>query len=123
MSALYALLADLLVVLHLLFILFVVLGGFLTIRWPRLAWAHLPAVAWAVVVEWAGWLCPLTPWEVRLRSLAGEAGYQGDFVAHYLLPLLYPQAMTRTTQVLLGALALAVNAAIYGGWWYLRRRR
>jgi hypothetical protein len=123
LSALYALLADLLVVLHLLFILFVVLGGFLTIRRPRLAWAHLPAVAWAVVVEWAGWLCPLTPWEARLRSLAGEAGYQGDFVAHYLLPLLYPQAMTRTTQVLLGALALAVNAAIYGGWWYLRRRR
>jgi hypothetical protein len=123
LATLYAVLADLLVVLHLLFILFVVLGGFLAMRWHRLAWAHLPAVAWAVAVEWAGWLCPLTPWEVRLRSLAGETGYHGDFVAQYLLPLLYPQAMTRTTQILLGVLALAVNAAIYGSWWYLRRRR
>jgi hypothetical protein len=123
LATLYAVLADLLVVLHLLFILFVVLGGFLAMRWHRLAWAHLPAVAWAVAVEWAGWLCPLTPWEVRLRSLAGETGYHGDFVAQYLLPLLYPQAMTRTTQILLGVLALAVNAAIYGSWWYLHRRR
>lgn len=123
MPGLYGLLADLLVVLHLLFILFVVFGGILAIRWHGLAWAHLPAVAWAVVVEWAGWLCPLTPWEVRLRSLAGEAGYHGDFVAQYLLPVLYPEALTRTTQLLLGAAVLAVNAAIYGGWWYLRQRR
>lgn len=123
MSALYGTLADLLVVLHLLFVGFVIFGGFLTIRWHRVAWAHLPAVAWAVLVEWAGWVCPLTPWEVSLRSLAGESGYQGDFLAHYILPLLYPEALTRTTQLLLGAAALVLNGAIYGSWWYLRQRR
>lgn len=118
---LFRYLAGLTVALHALFVAFVVLGGLLVLRWPRLAWLHLPAAAWGVVVEYAGWLCPLTPLEQGLRLRAGEAGYGGGFVEHYLLPLLYPSALTRPTQWLLGSLVLAVNAAVYVR--LFRRRR
>lgn len=107
-------LADLVVGLHLLFVAFVVLGGLLTLRWPRVAWIHVPAALWGIAVEYAGWICPLTPLENWLRRQAGQAGYPGGFVEHYLLPLLYPADLARPTQWVLGTLVLAINVAIYG---------
>jgi len=117
----YSLAADLLVLLHLAFIVFVVLGGLLVWRWWRVVFVHLPAVIWAVLLEFYGWLCPLTPWEQQLRHAAGEGGYGGSFIAHYLLPLIYPAGLTRNAQLLLGTGALLVNLLIYG--WLLWRSR
>jgi hypothetical protein len=110
----YRALADLVLTLHLGFVLFVVCGGLLVMRWPRLAWIHVPAAVWGVIIEFAGWICPLTPLESALRSRGGEAGYAGGFVEHYLLPTLYPQGLTRGTQVALGSLVLVINAVAYG---------
>ena len=117
----YSLAADLLVLLHLAFIVFVVLGGLLVWRWWRVVFVHLPAVAWGVLLEFNGWLCPLTPWEQQLRQAAGEDGYSGSFIAHYLLPLIYPAGLTGNIQLLLGLGALLINLLIYG--WLLWRRR
>ena len=114
--------ADLLVGIHFLFVLFVVFGGFLLFRWPHLAWLHVPAVIWGVLVEFAGWICPLTPLENRLREAQGQTGYQGDFIARYVLSALYPEGLTRTHQVLLGAFALLLNLAIYTVAFRRRRR-
>jgi hypothetical protein len=114
-------LAALLVTLHLLFVLFVGLGGFLVLRWPRVAWAHLPAALWGAGIELTGRICPLTPLEHELRRRAGEAAYQGDFVSHYLLPVLYPAGLTRGAQLGLAALVIGVNLSIYAV--VLRRRR
>jgi len=111
---LYRLLADVVVAVHLGFVLFVVAGGFLILRWPRTAWVQLPAALWGVLVEWSGWVCPLTPLENWLRAEGGAAGYAGGFVERYLLPVLYPASLTRGTQVLLGATALVVNLIAYG---------
>jgi hypothetical protein len=105
--------ADALVVLHLVFVAFVVLGGLLVLRWPWLAWAHLPATVWGAWIEFAGWICPLTPLENRLREEAGEQVYATSFVEHYLLPVLYPASLTREVQWLLGGVVVAVNAVVY----------
>lgn len=112
---LYRLLADLLVVLHAAFVAFVAVGGLLVLRWRRLAWIHVPVAAWGALISFAGWVCPLTPWEQHLRRLGGEAGggYTGGFIEHYLLPALYPQGLTRSHQVVLGLAVLLVNGAIY----------
>ena len=117
----YAALADLVVLVHVLFVGLVLLGGVLVWRWPRVAWVHVPAVIWGVTIEWTGAICPLTPLENWLRSKAGEAGYATDFVAQYFLPLLYPAGLTRSTQFLVGGLVLVLNMAVYG--WLLARRR
>jgi Protein of Unknown function (DUF2784) len=114
-------LADLLVVLHLLFLAFVGLGGLLVLRWRWLAWVHLPAALWGAGIELTGGICPLTPLEQELRRRAGEASYQGDFVTHYLLPVLYPAGLTRGTQLGLAALVMGVNLVIYAV--VLSRRR
>jgi len=119
----FLLLADAVVVLHLLFVVFVVGGGGLVLRWPCLAWLHLPCVAWGVVVELAGWICPLTPLENHLRRLGGETGYGGSFIGQYLMPVLYPSGLTRHGQVILGLLAVGVNVAIYGRLLYRWRKR
>ena len=117
----YRLLADIVFLAHLAFVLFVVLGG-VAVWWrPRLAWLHLPAVAWGALIEFAGWICPLTPWEQSLRLLAGERGYSGGFVEHYLFPVLYPEGLTRDVQITLGVLVLVINAVAYA--LILRRRR
>ncbi len=113
--------ADAVLLLHAAFLLFVVLGGLLVLRFPRLAWLHLPAVAWGILIELYGWLCPLTTLENRLLQAAGDAGYGGGFVEHYLLPLIYPPGLTRGVQFLLAGVVLVVNVAIYG--WLWRRRR
>lgn len=117
-----ALVADAVLLLHALFIAFAVLGAALLWRWPRLVWAHLPAVMWAAFVEFSGRICPLTPLENRWRNSAGEAGYSGGFVEHYLLPLIYPAGLTRDVQWWLGAMVLLVNALLYGVWWLKRPR-
>lgn len=109
----HRLLADLVLALHLAFVVFVVLGGFLVHRWPHLAWLHLPALAWGVLIELAGWICPLTPLENSLRRGAGEAGYEGGFIEHYLLAVLYPDGLTRQVQLLLAAALLSLNMAVY----------
>jgi len=115
----YRLLADLVVFVHFCFVMFVILGGMLVLRWKRVAWVHLPAAAWGAIVEFMGWICPLTPLEIWLRVMAGQSGYQTGFIAHYLLPVLYPANLTRDTQIWLGVLVLCLNLAIYG--WLVRR--
>ncbi|HSG10442.1 MAG TPA: DUF2784 domain-containing protein [Gammaproteobacteria bacterium] len=112
--------ADLLVLLHLAFIVFVVLGGLLVWRWWRMVFLHLPASVWGVLLEFNGWQCPLTPLEQQLRVAAGEAGYSGSFIAHYLLPVIYPAGLAPGFQMALGAGALLINLVIYG--WLLLRK-
>jgi len=109
----YALAADAVLVLHLAFVLFVAVGGLLVLRWPRLAWAHIPTAIWGAAIEFGGWICPLTPIENDLRARDGESPYTGDFVARYLLPVIYPEGLTRDAQVTLGLAVVLVNAAIY----------
>jgi hypothetical protein len=110
-------LADAVLVLHLAFIAFAVLGGLLVLRRPRLAWVHLPVVLWAAGIEFAGGICPLTPLENRLRLAGGDAGYGGGFIEHYLTALIYPEGLTRGVQVGLGLFVLAVNLAAYLRLW------
>ena len=110
----YRLLADLVVGIHLAFILFAVLGGLMAIRWQRVIWMHIPAVLWGALIEFGGWICPLTPLENWLRSKGGTAGYHTGFIEQYILPLIYPVNLTRNTQFILGLLVLGVNLAVYG---------
>lgn len=119
---LYTFLADALVLLHLTFIVFVVAGGLLLLKWPGLVWIHLPAAVWGAVVEFQGWICPLTPLEVHLRQLAGERGYPGGFIDNYVLALMYPEGLTGEIQVVLGAMVVLVNLLIYAAVWRRRRR-
>jgi hypothetical protein len=116
------LLADATVALHFAFIVFVVAGGLLVMRYPRVAWVHLPAVAWVVWLELTGAICPLTPLENALRARAGDAGYAGGFIDHYLMPVIYPAGLTPNVQVWLGLGVLALNIAIYVTAWRRRRR-
>jgi hypothetical protein len=117
--------ADILVVLHLGFILFVVLGGLAVLKWGRLAWLHLPAAAWGALIVINGWICPLTPLEQYLRRTGGQAGYSGGFIDHYLMPIIYPVGLTRKLQIAMGVALVVGNLLIYG--WvaarHLRRRR
>jgi hypothetical protein len=119
----YKLLADAVAIGHLLFVVFAVLGGLLALRWRWLPWVHLPALAWAATVEFTGWICPLTPLENSLRMAGGASGYGGGFIDHYLLPLLYPAALDRETQLVLGLGLLAVNAVAYSLLWRRSRSR
>jgi hypothetical protein len=114
--------ADVVLAGHLVFIAFVMLGALVVLRWRWLAWLHVPALAWAVFVEASGSVCPLTPLENLLRMRAGDAGYAGGFVEHYLLALVYPEGLTRQLQWLLAAVVLVVNALLYG-WLWVRLRR
>lgn len=118
-----ALLADLVLLLHAAFIVFVLLGGLLVWRWRWLIWLHIPAVIWGILIEVQGWLCPLTPLENRLRRAAGNDGYQTGFIDHYLAPLIYPAGLTPAIQLLLAGVVLLVNALIYALLWRAWRRR
>ena len=113
-------LADLVLVAHGFFVLFVVFGGLLALRWARAAWLHVPCALWGAWVELVGWVCPLTPLEVSLRRGAGQAGYVGGFIEHYVTALLYPEGLTRSVQVGLGVLVILFNVAVYTVVW--RRR-
>lgn len=119
----YALLADLVLMLHATFILFVVFGGLLVLWRPRLIWLHVPAATWGVLIEFLGWICPLTYLENGLRSAAGDGGYATGFIDHYLAPMVYPSALTHETQVLLGLAVLILNAIMYALVWRKTRAR
>ncbi|MEO7986767.1 MAG: DUF2784 domain-containing protein [Gemmatimonadales bacterium] len=112
-------LADALLVVHGAFVLFVVAGGLLVARWPRVAWAHLPAALWGAAIEFAGFTCPLTPLEQAWRRAAGKGGYQGGFIEHYVTAAIYPSGLTRNIQILLGLLVVGLNGWMY---WRLWRR-
>jgi hypothetical protein len=109
----YGFLADAVVALHFVFVAFVVLGGLLVLRWPKVAYLHIPAALWGAAIEFAGWIRPLTPLEQWLRRQGGETSYSAGFIEHYILPLLYPSALTRNIQLLLGFLVIAVNLGVY----------
>jgi hypothetical protein len=118
----YQTLANVVIVIHLSFVIFVVLGAVLTL-WRRwIIWLHLPAFLWAVWIEFTGGICPLTPLENWFRIKAGQGGYEGDFVATYLLPVLYPAGLTRNVQLLLAMMIIVINVAIYGSIFYKRSR-
>jgi hypothetical protein len=116
----YAPLADALLLLHGAFVLFVVAGGLLVLRWPRLAWLHLPAAVWGAAIEFLGFVCPLTPIEKAWRRAAGGVAYEGGFIEHYVTAALYPAGLTRPIQLALGLLVLGINGGVY---WTLWRRR
>ncbi|MCM2263959.1 MAG: DUF2784 domain-containing protein [Desulfuromonadales bacterium] len=118
--------ADFIVLMHLAFITFVILGGLLALRWRPVVLLHLPAVLWGALIEFTGGICPLTPLEQQLRRTAGEAGYGGGFVDHYVIPVIYPHWLSRPTQLALGLFVIAINLAVYGwlAWrWRCFRRR
>ena len=117
MKMIYGMLADVVVLAHAAFVLFAVFGGFLVLCRRRLAWLHIPAVLWAALVEMAGWICPLTPLENLLRQRAGKDTYQSDFVEHYLTPVLYPEALSRELQMVLGLAVLFINISVYTCIW------
>ena len=114
----YRVLADALVVIHLIFVLFALLGGLLILKWKKVIWGHVPAVLWAVWIEWQGWICPLTPLENWLRGQAGEGWYQQGFIDHYIVPVLYPIGLTREWQIVFGAIVFVLNLMIYSWVWY-----
>jgi Protein of Unknown function (DUF2784) len=116
----YVLLADAMVLVHFLFVIFVMFGALVVLRWPRALWVHAPALLWGLIVEFAGMPCPLTPLENRLRLLGGEAGYSEDFLSHWLLTVLYPASLTRELQFMLGTSLLLLNLGLY--WWIWRKR-
>lgn len=105
--------ADSVVVIHFAFILFVIAGGLLVFRWRWVMLLHLPAVAWGALIEFSGGICPLTPLEQSLRTAAGQAGYQGGFIDHYLMPVIYPPELSRTLQIGMGVFVVLLNATIY----------
>jgi hypothetical protein len=109
----YRVMADAVLVAHLAFVVFVVLGGFLVLRWRGLAWVHVPVALWGGAIVITGLTCPLTPLENRLQQLGGRAGYQGGFIEHYVTPALYPAGLTRETQIVLGTLVLVLNLVVY----------
>jgi hypothetical protein len=117
----YRLAADAVLVIHLAFVLFVVFGAALVLRWPRVMWLHLPAVVWGVLIEFGGWICPLTPLENSFRMLGGEAGYSGGFIEYYITAALYPDGLTRGVQIALGIAVALPNLLAYG--WIFRKRR
>ena len=109
----FKLLADVVLLFHIIFILFVILGGLLTIKWKKAAGIHLPLLLWGIMIEYFGWICPLTPLENSLRAKGGGTSYESSFVEYYLLPLIYPGQLTRHIQLLLGTLLLLINIFIY----------
>ena len=116
-------LADLTLVIHLAFILFVIFGGLLALRWPRLAWVHIPVALYGATIEFVGFICPLTPLEIWLRRRGGEGGYEGGFIEHYITAAIYPTGLTREIQLILGCLVLAINIVVYAVWFRRRARR
>jgi hypothetical protein len=121
MGVVLGVLAGAIVVGHMAFVAFAVLGALFAVRWPWMAAVHVPAAAWAAYIELSGGICPLTPLENALRARAGLDAYSGDFVARYLLPVLYPEGLTRDAQLVLSLLVVVVNVGLYA--FVYRRRR
>ena len=105
--------ADLIVIFHFAFILFVIFGGILVMRWRWIIWLHLPCAVWGILIEFAGWICPLTPFENSLRISAGSSGYSGGFIEHYIPPVIYPSVLTRELQLIFGSLVIFINFLVY----------
>ena len=118
----YNSLADLVVIIHFLFVLFVLLGGFFVLWKSSVARYHIPAVFWGASIEFLGWICPLTPLENLLREKGGVAGYNVGFVEHYIVPILYPASLTRQQQIILGIIVLGINIGIYFTVWMRMRK-
>ncbi len=118
----YRIAADLVLATHLVFIVFVVLGGLLALRYRWVIFVHIPAAVWGAFVEISGRICPLTTWENQLRQSAGDSGYADSFVEHYLLPVIYPAGLTRNTQFWIAGVVIVVNVVIYG-WLVYRLKR
>ncbi len=110
----YSILAELVLVVHFLFILYVVLGALLVLKWHWTVFIHIPAAFWGALIMFMGWICPLTPLENRLRRLGGDEGYMEGFIEHYIWPIVYPEALTRELQIYLGIGVVIVNLVIYG---------
>lgn len=106
--------ADLLVVVHFAFIAFVVFGGFLVLKWGRVSVLHIPCALWGVLIELGGWICPLTPLENYFREAAGDVGFNGGFIDQYVMPLVYPEGLSRGMHLSLGVMVLALNLCVYG---------
>ena len=109
----YSFLADVLVLVHLAFIVYVLFGALLILKWTRTVWLHLPTCLWGMTVEFTGWICPLTPFEFELRLMAREQSYSGSFVIHYLMPILYPEGLTSEIQWMLGGIVILINLILY----------
>ena len=109
----YSFFADLLVIFHFVFILLVVFGGLFALKWPKVAYLHIPATVWGGLIEIQGWVCPLTPIENRLRQAAGITAYREGFIEHYLIPIIYPTELTREDQLFLGLSVFILNGIIY----------
>ncbi len=115
--------ADLIVLVHFAFVIFVVAGGLLALKWPKMAYLHIPAAVWGAWIGFANWICPLTPLENHLRLLAGEAGYAGGFIEHYITRILYPAGLTAGMRVMLGVAVVAANLMVYRVYFARRRSR
>ena len=109
----YHVTANLLVMIHLVFIVFVIAGGFIVLIWPWVILLHIPAVIWGAIVELKGWICVLTPWENNLRHLAGQEGYSGGFIERYIVSLIYPAELTHDAQIVMGLIVITINLCIY----------
>ncbi|MCD4742705.1 MAG: DUF2784 domain-containing protein [Desulfobacteraceae bacterium] len=110
----YRIAADLIVLIHFAFILFVVAGSFLVIKWHKVSLLHIPAAVWGVLIEFTGGICPLTPLENKLRLAGGEAGFSGGFIEEYIVSIIYPNDLTRGLQILLGSIVIVINVSVYG---------
>jgi hypothetical protein len=119
----YHFIADIIVLLHFTFIVFTLFGGILSIWWKRVIWLHIPAVLWSALIEFAGWICPLTFLEYWLRVRGGQEAYSGGFIEHYILPILYPDGLTRKIQIVLGVIVIAFNLLIYLYVFMVRNKR
>jgi len=113
MRMVFKLAANALALIHLAFIVFVILGGLLLLKWPKLMWLHIPAAVWGALIEFGGWYCPLTSMENAMLRRAGESGYSGGFVAHYIFAAIYPAGLTRGLEILIGVVVLVVNVSVY----------
>ncbi|HEY2853929.1 MAG TPA: DUF2784 domain-containing protein [Gemmatimonadaceae bacterium] len=118
----FRLAADFVLIAHFAFVLFVIFGGLLALRWPRVAWLHIPVALYGAAIEFLGFVCPLTPLENALRHAGGEAGYAGGFIDHYITAAIYPEGLTRAIQLWLGMGVLVLNAAVYHLWFRKLRR-
>jgi hypothetical protein len=109
----YKLAANALALIHFAFIAFVIFGGLLLLKWPKVMWLHVPAAVWGALIEFAGWYCPLTSMENAMLRRAGQSGYSDGFVAHYLFRVIYPAGLTRGLEIAIGVFVLVVNVSVY----------
>lgn len=122
MNIIFSLLADLVILFHVCFVLFALLGGIFVLKWKWVMWLHLPAAMWGAWIEFTGWICPLTPMENWFRKGGGSQSYQGSFIEHYVTPFLYPAGLTHDIQIFLGLFVVLSNSVIYGLVFYRYRK-